>query len=114
MALRVVQKDHAASYDDPIKLVRGDELSLTGREHIWDRHRWLWAISRCGREGWIPDNLVAETDRRPTAARDYSAIELTCSVGEAVNALHETHGWAWCRNRAGGEGWLPVANLAAF
>jgi hypothetical protein len=60
------------------------------------------------------DNLVAKIDGRLLAVRDYSAIELTCVAGEAVNVLTEAHGWAWRRNGSGSEGWLPVRNLMGY
>ena len=85
---------------------------LTGCEDVWDGHRWLWAVADDGREGWVPDDLITEIDDRPVASRDFSAIELTCSAGDAVEIIRETHGWAWCRKRDGSKGWLPLRNLA--
>lgn len=102
-----VRTAHLASYSDPIRVELGDALSLDGREDDWDGHRWLWAVSTDGREGWVPDNLIDEHLRVPVARFGYSAIELTCDVGENVQILCETHGWAWCRNEKGGEGWIP-------
>ena len=112
MTVRIVLEGHTASYDDPIELAKGEYLSLTGREDLWDGRRWLWAVSPSGKDGWIPDNLITNIDGRLAAVRDYSAVELTCVAGEAVNVLAETHGWAWCRNSCGSEGWLPVRILA--
>jgi SH3-like domain-containing protein len=113
MKPRVVLENHTASYADPIEVTKGAPISLTGREDTWDGHRWLWAVADDGREGWVPDDLVSETDDGPVAARDFAAIELTCSAGEAVAFIRETHGWAWCRKDDGREGWLPLRNLSA-
>lgn len=112
MKPRAVLKHHAASYADPIAVGKGDLLTLTGREDVWDGNRWLWAVAEDGREGWIPDDLVTETGEGPVASRDYSAIELTCSAGDAVEVILESHGWAWCRKGDGSEGWLPLRNLS--
>lgn len=109
---RTVMKGHQASYQDPIRVKQGDAVSLTGREDVWDGHRWLWAVAADGREGWIPDDLIVEDGEPPRAARDYSAVELTCRAGESVEVRYETHGWGWCRNSAGREGWVPMANLS--
>ncbi len=105
---------HQASYADPISVGRGDAIVLTGRRDIWDGHCWIWAIDSGGREGWIPDDLT-ETDAAGTvcARRDYDAIELTCVAGEALVVVEASHGWAWCRNASGAEGWVPLRNLAA-
>ena len=112
MKLRVVLENHHASYAEPIKVAKGAVLSLTGREDVWDGHRWLWAFADDGGEGWVPDDLIIEIDERPVASRDFSAIELTCSAGDAVEIIRKTHGWAWCRTCDGSEGWLPLGNLA--
>jgi hypothetical protein len=39
MTTRVAQNAHAASYADPIKATKGQRVTLTGREDIWDGHR---------------------------------------------------------------------------
>jgi len=113
MKPRTVLKCHNASYEDPIKVATGERLTPTGRQEIWDGHRWLWAIAEDGREGWVPDDLITEIDGRTVACRAYSAVELTCAAGEAVEVFCETHGWAWCRNGGGREGWLPLKTLLA-
>ena len=111
MTTRVAQNAHAASYADPIKVAKGQRVTLTGREDIWDGHRWLWAVSEDGREGWVPDSYICRTAKNTITCCDYSAIELTCSAGETVMLLCQTHGWAWCRKSDGSEGWLPLHSL---
>ena len=112
MKPRIVLEGHCASYADPIEVAKDAPLTLTGREDVWDGHRWLWAVAEDGREGWVPDDLVTETDGGPVATRDFSAIELTCSAGDSVELIWETHGWAWCCKGDGSEGWLPLRNLS--
>jgi len=112
MKPRTVLKCHDASYQDPIKVAAGQRLMLSGREDVWGGHRWLWAVAEDGREGWIPDDLVTEVDGQTVAGRAYSAIELTCAAGEAVEVLWHTHGWAWCRKGDGDAGWVPLKNLS--
>ena len=85
---------------------------LPGRDREQARRMVNEAVADDGREGWVPDDLVTETDDGTVASRDFSAIELTCSAGDAVDIVWETHGWAWCRNRDGSEGWLPLRNLS--
>ncbi len=109
---RTVLEAHDATYSDPIEVARGAPLALTGREDVWEGHRWLWAVAEDGREGWVPDDLVTETDDGSVASRDFSAIELTCSAGDSVEFIRQTHGWAWCRKDDGSEGWLPLKNLS--
>ena len=112
MSQRTVLHSHKASYSDPIRVAKGEFVRLTGREDLWDGHRWLWAVAEDGKEGWVPDTLIAGADDRTIASRDYWAIELTCGAGDIVDTLRETHGWAWCRKSEGTEGWVPLANLS--
>lgn len=97
-----------ACYDDPVTARAGESLVLSGREDIWDGHRWLWARDPSGREGWVPDALVEDGRAR----HDYSAMELSCAAGERLAGLEETHGWVLCRNVSGAIGWVPRRNLA--
>ena len=110
--LRTVLVAHEASYPDPIRVRAGDPVRLSGAAEIWDGHRWLWAAAADGREGWMPDDLVETAGGEAVAAADYSALELSCVPGERLACLAERHGWALCRNAAGGEGWVPARNLA--
>ena len=107
-----VLRSHSASYPDPIVVTTGEQLRLTGRSDLWDGHRWLWAISAGGKEGWVPDDLVVRSSQSCHADRNYSAVELTCTKGERLEVLSQTHGWAWCRNAAGETGWVPISCLA--
>ncbi len=109
---RIVRESHNASYADPIAVGAGEPLTLTGREDDWDGHRWLWAVAPDGREGWVPDDLAVGQGDGHVAARDYTAIELTCTAGEVVDVVRESHGWAWCRAQDGREGWVPRRNLS--
>ena len=97
---------------DPIKLAKGEFLSLTGQEDVWDGHRRRWVVPDDRKEGWVPDDLITEIDERPIASRDFSTIDFTCSAGEVIDFTWETYGWAWCQKCDGSEGWLPLRNLS--
>lgn len=99
---------HCASYSDPIKVEKGELLQLDGREDVWEGHRWLWAVAPDGKAGWIPDSLLDENTSDPVALFNYSAMELTCNVSDCVQIINETHGWAWCKNQTGSQGWVPL------
>ena len=110
--------DWIATCGDPIRLAAGDPLELTGRTERWDGHLWVWARSRDGREGWLPDSLVVAgaggllQDARAREA--YSAAELGCRAGQVLIGSARVHGWVWCRGPDGTEGWVPARNLAAL
>ena len=64
-------------------------------------------------EGWIPDSLVSSGPDGPVAREDYTAIELTCDVGDVLVGRAATHGWVFCEARSGAAGWVPARNLSA-
>ena len=107
----IVTGDWTASYADPIRLSPGERVRLSGREDVWEGHRWLWATATDGREGWIPDTLVFEEGGIHMARAEYSAIELTCVAGQVLEGLQEQHGWVFCRAADGGTGWVPRRHL---
>lgn len=110
--VRTVRVTHEPFYADPIRLEAGEALTLSGTAERWDGHLWLWAKAPDGREGWIPDDLVDRSASTPIARTAYSAVELSCDVGERLVVTERRHGWAWCRNAGGDEGWVPLRNLA--
>ena len=107
-----VAQSHRAFYDDPIHVTAGNKIELTGRRDVWDGHTWLWAVAEDGRAGWVPDSLVEETQAGEyTALFDYSAVELSCQSEEILKRQLSTHGWSWCINDRGNQGWVPDHNL---
>ena len=110
-SIRVLET-YRAHYADPIEISADAVIELTGRTDLWRGHRWLWAKAPDGREGWVPDSLV-DLDQGPRckAKFDYSAAELSCEAGEILTRFAATHGWSWCANGQGSEGWVPDQNL---
>ena len=114
MNMTVVKSTHTATYEEPITLLRGDTVTMTGRWDNWEDHIWLWAKAPDGKEGWIPDNLASRSGDTWLASDAYSARELSCAEGEALRVTAYTHGWCWCTNSAGDTGWVPDRNLGSF
>ncbi len=66
MKPRIVLESHNASYADPIKVAKGEFLSLTGREDVWDGQRRLWAAADDGREGWVQHKAGSRSGGHPS------------------------------------------------
>jgi len=111
MKVRVL-KAWTASYENPLRLAKGDRLMLTGKKEDWDGHIWVWARSMAGREGWIPETLTLPSEDKFHASRDYTAQELTCTEGDILNVTDQTHGWSFCQSDDRREGWVPNDHLA--
>lgn len=107
----LVVESWTATYPEPIQVAAGETIELDGRTDVWDGHTWLWAKSRDGKEGWVPDCIISETG--PIAATEnYTAMELTCQEGQTLTAQRNLHGWVFCSNGEGQKGWVPKRNLS--
>ena len=105
---RVARSAYTVCYADPISVRKGDLVNLSGRQDNWDGHVWNWAQNSSGKQGWIPDDLLAQvTETQGRAVRDYSAVELSCAPGEVLTVHGATHGLLWCENNKGEYGWVP-------
>src|SRR5512140_111719 len=96
MRLVIVTADYESAYPNPIKLIAGDEVTITDRESEWAG--WLWCTNTSGRSGWVPEKYVRRSGDRGVALRDYDATELTVARGERLHVLFEESGWCWCRD----------------
>ena len=107
--------DHKAIYPDPISVKQNENITLSGREDNWDGHRWLWAIAENGREGWVPDDLPIMISRKiAQCAYEYSAAEISVKPGDTLTGTIQRHGWLWCQNEDGTQGWVPIKCLSKF
>lgn len=117
MTCRVIQP-YQRQYDAPIRVAQGDRVRVTKSDQWDDVHDWLWLWCIHGdggdhNEGWVPDTyltLNAQGDEA-TLNRDYSALEMTVSLDEVVKVLDRQHGWSWCENAYGEQGWVPDSCL---
>lgn len=104
-----VTEAHESEFPDPITVSKGDEIEVSERDTEWDG--WLWCVDSAGREGWIPASYVSCRNGTGTCLADYTATELTVSVGEQVVSHGSLGGWQWCETPDGAEGWIPSRNL---
>ncbi len=109
--MHLVIADHASTYPDPLSLAKGESFNLSGKTDDWDGNSWLWAQACNGREGWVPDDLPVEQNSGTIAAYDYDARELDVLANDHLKVLRQSHGWAWCIDDAGKEGWVPEKAL---
>lgn len=100
---------YEAAYPDPIRVVEGERVHVERRPSEWAG--WPWCRDARGKEGWVPEPWVALEGKAGRMTRDYRAAELSVSAGESLAATVEVSGWAWCRNDAGREGWVPLDHL---
>ncbi|WP_252180020.1 SH3 domain-containing protein [Endozoicomonas sp. 4G] len=105
-----VIEDYQACYPDPVTFSEGDRLMLGKSDDEFPG--WIWVTATCGKEGWAPLPLIRRlSQNQGTAIEDYTARELSVSVGEDLKILREINAWAWVENRQKHMGWVPVSKF---
>jgi hypothetical protein len=109
-----VIKQYRTEYPVPLKTVKGEALTIGGRDTQWAG--WLWCWSASGKGGWVAEqDLEFASDANGETAVmlcDYDASELDVNLGEILSIRFEKNGWLWCVNASNAEGWLPAENVA--
>lgn len=101
---------HRTEYEHPIKLEKGESVTLGERAPEENWKDWIWAENNGGHGGWVPVQLIdcSEDGRRGTVLEDYGARELNVDPGEEITKIKTLNGWTWVRRtRDGEEGWIP-------
>ncbi len=98
-------KIYRSAYPDPLKLRKGDRVTVEARECEWPG--WLWATDSSGRAGWIPEAWLSVSGTAGELLRNCDATELDAEAGDTVEILERESGWVRCRKKDGAVGWLP-------
>jgi hypothetical protein len=105
-----------ADYEDrdvyPLELQPGDEVTVGSADRVWPG--WVWAEDRRGRTGYVPEEILKPLgEGRHAVLEAYDPRVLCVKRGEQLESLRHIHGWHWCRNPQGEEGWVPAYLLKA-
>lgn len=105
MATYTANADYEEKDSDPIRLEPGDEISTGPVDSVWPG--WVWASDRDGRDGYVPEQILEPLGEGKFAAIEaYDPAVLTIRRGDKLESLKQIHGWHWCRNETGSEGWV--------
>jgi len=105
-----VVKEHKSSFTYAMLASEGDVVSV-GKEDP-EISGWFWCRDARGVEMWVPNTHVVIEGRRAKFTQDYNSTELDVAVGESVQHLGESLGWAECLNKEWRYGWIPRDKLA--
>jgi hypothetical protein len=100
---------HRAPDRRPIRVARGETVTLGDRDAEWPQ--FAWAVIQGGDGGWIPVALFDAQRGPATALADYDTQELTVAVDEVLVLHYELAQWWWSENASGAQGWVPARAL---
>jgi len=90
---------------DPLSLKAGDVVTVGQGDRTWPG--WVWASDDQGRDGYVPAEFLEPVEGgRHKVTEDFDPTVLTIRRGDRLESLRQIHGWHWCRNAAGEEGWV--------
>lgn len=104
-----VTKEHKASFTYALIAVEGDEVTV-GREDP-EMPGWFWCKNKKGVEMWVPRTHLRIEGQLGHFTQDYNSTELDAKMGESVQVLGETMGWAECLDDEWRYGWIPLTKL---
>lgn len=97
--------DYADQDTDPLALQVGDEITTGPADRTWPG--WLWATNAAGCDGYVPEEILTPLGgNRAIVTAAFDPTVLTIRRGDALESLRQIHGWHWCRNASGQEGWV--------
>lgn len=100
---------HANSdYEDrdthPLHLSAGDLVEPGSRDQTWPG--WIWVTGTNGHDGYVPEEILVDEGGAWRVTEDFDPTVLTIRRGDLLESLRRIHGWHWCRNQSGAEGWV--------
>lgn len=97
--------DYEEKDPEPLDLTAGEEVSVGPVDRAWPG--WVWAEGANGRDGYVPEEILEPLgEGRFAAMSDFDPTVLTVRRGDVLESLKQIHGWHWCRNERGDQGWV--------
>ena len=100
-----INADYEENNSRPLHLTAGQEVTSGPADSTWPG--WIWAQDASGKNGYVPAEILEPLgEDRWAAMKDFDPTVLKVTRGESVESLQQIHGWHWCRNGDGKEGWV--------
>lgn len=101
----IANSDYEDRDTDPLRLVAGDEVEVGDADRTWPG--WVWASDGEGCDGYVPSDYLEPLEgKRHRLLQDFDPSVLAIRRGDQLQSLRQIHGWHWCRNAEGAEGWV--------
>jgi len=97
--------DYEEKDTDPLALQPGDEVTVGHADRAWSG--LFWAANAAGCDGYVPEEILRPLGGgRFTVTEEFDPTVLTVRRGDRLESVRQIHGWHWCRNAVGLEGWV--------
>lgn len=97
--------DYEEKDRNPLHLASGDEITVGPADRAWPG--WVWAQDNNGRSGYIPEDILEPMgEGRFALMEDFDPTVLTIKRGDELESVRQIHGWHWCENETGEQGWV--------
>ncbi|KQZ56429.1 MULTISPECIES: SH3 domain-containing protein [unclassified Lysobacter] len=100
---------HRVPDRSPIRIERGQRVTLGDRDRDWPQ--FVWTVLAEGQGGWVPAALFDSEHGPATALSDYDTRELAAAADEVLTLHYELAQWWWAENARGEQGWIPARAL---
>ncbi len=105
MSTFTANSDYEEQDRNPLRLSPGDHVQVGPADRAWPG--WVWAKDAQDHAGYVPEEILEPLgDGRFAATQPFDPTVLTIRRGDRLVSLCQIHGWHWCRNAAGAEGWV--------
>ncbi|MGJ8644190.1 MAG: SH3 domain-containing protein [Luteolibacter sp.] len=100
-----INADYEENNTRALHLAAGQEVTSGPADTAWPG--WIWATDSSGSTGYVPAEILEPLGEDRWAAMEaFDPTVLKVTRGETVDSLKQIHGWHWCRNSEGKEGWV--------
>jgi hypothetical protein len=94
----------------PIRVVPGQRVRAGQHDTEWPAFVF---VSTDDGAGWVPERYLDTSSDTAVVTTGYDTTELATTAGEELTLIKQDNpsGWAWVRNAAGREGWVPLGTV---
>ncbi len=98
---------HTIPERPPIQVMPGQRVRAGQRDTEWPA--FVFVTTDDG-AGWVPERHIDTSSDPAAVITGYDTTELATTAGEELTLVKrdDPSGWAWVRNAAGQEGWVPL------
>jgi hypothetical protein len=101
---------HTIPERPPIQVSPGQQVQTGRRDDEWPA--FVFVTTDDG-AGWVPERYLDMSCDPVVVTTGYDTTELATVTGEELILINrdDPSGWAWVRNAAGREGWVPLRTV---